>query len=79
MASRIKEDTLSRRRERDRLRRETETPEERGARFKSRRNKPYMFIEISDHMSYYIDWPDVENTTDINVNNSRGKGVRVMR
>jgi len=43
---RIREDAL-RRRERDRLRRGTETPEERDARFKSRQNKPYMLIEIS--------------------------------
>jgi len=34
---RISEDVLRRRRERDRLRRETETPEERDARFKSNR------------------------------------------
>jgi len=44
VASRIKEDTLSRRRKRDRLRREMETPEERDARFKSRRNKPYIHV-----------------------------------
>jgi len=50
---RIREDTLRRRRERDRLR-ETETPEERDARFKSRQNKLYMFIEISDHMLYRL-------------------------
>jgi len=31
----------------DGLRRETETPEERDARFKSPQNKLYMFIEIS--------------------------------
>jgi len=42
---RIREDTLRRRRERDRLRRETETPEERDTRFKSCQNKPYMFIK----------------------------------
>jgi len=48
----IREDALRRRREKDRLRRETETPQERDARFKSRQNKPYMFIEIS-----IIDWP----------------------
>jgi len=44
---RIREDALRRRRERERLRREMETPEERNARFKSCQNKPYMFIEIS--------------------------------
>jgi len=38
---RIREDALRRRRERDRLRRETKTPEERDTRFKSRQNKPY--------------------------------------
>jgi len=44
---RIREDVLRRRRERDRLRREMETPEERDKRFESRQNKPYMFIEMS--------------------------------
>jgi len=46
---RIRENTL-RRRESHRLRREMETPEERDARFKSCYNKPYMFIEIFDHV-----------------------------
>jgi len=43
----IREDALRRRTERDRLRRETETPEERDTRFESRQNKLYMFIKIS--------------------------------
>jgi len=74
MASRIKEDKKGKG-----LRRETETPEERDARFKSCQNKSYTFIEISDHMLYYIDWPYIENTTDIDMNNSRGKGLCVVR
>jgi len=49
----IRENALRRRREKDRLIRETETPKERDARFKSRQNKLYMFIEIS----IYNDWP----------------------
>jgi len=49
----IREDALRRRKEKDRLRREMEIPEERDARFKSCQNKPYMFIEIS----IYNDWP----------------------
>jgi len=44
---RIREDALRRRRERNRLRREAETPEERDTRFESSQNKPYMFIKIS--------------------------------
>ena len=41
-------------------------------------NRIYMFIEIFDHMLYYIDWPDVENMRDVDVNNSRGKGLCVV-
>jgi len=49
------EDRLRRRRERDRLRREEETPEERDARLLN-----WLIASMFILKLYYIDWPDVE-------------------
>jgi len=46
---RIREDALRRRRERDRLRRETETPEERDAKFKDTLYKSYNYEFLMYH------------------------------